>query len=364
MSVLEELEREAGVPFGEARALPLGAFDDPEVAALERERIFYRDWMALCNEAALPDPGDYFAIDLIDEPILVIRDESGALRALSNVCRHRGTAILEEGYGNSSTLVCPYHAWSYDTKGQLLATPHSGDTVIERSEHCLPEFPLEVWHGIVFVNLDKQAEPLTPQLAGLEEALARYGLDRGRASNAPQEFHPCPSNWKFAVENQIECYHLFQTHRNTLEPYSPTLGNFNVAGGARWTVTAGRLEGGDFLRPYYAVVAIPPSWQAIVSAPRVGVGDDDFWYWQSVLPLTPQTCRVSGKYLLPGSDNTDFWDEDVANCRYQQRVARTRDWRGGPLNRLERIVVDFHNYLAWKLFERKPPPPWTEPGPK
>ena len=103
-------------------ALPARYYHGAEHFELERERIFQREWHAVARFDHLPDAGDYRAIDLFGEPIVLVRDEDSRLRALSRICRHRAFPIVE-GEGNAKRLTCPYHRWSYDLRGQLRAAP-------------------------------------------------------------------------------------------------------------------------------------------------------------------------------------------------------------------------------------------------
>ena len=179
---VNDLREGCALPMEDARALPFSAYSDPNVMNLELDRIFRREWIAVCPEIALSAKGDYTTIEIAGEPIAVVRGQDGELRALSNVCRHRGSPLLE-GTGNlSANIVCPYHAWAYDDRGEMKGAPQTGAVVIDRAAHCLPTFRLEVWSGIVFVNLDAEAEPLAPEAELLGSAASsRRGL-RSRRS--------------------------------------------------------------------------------------------------------------------------------------------------------------------------------------
>src|SRR5918911_3011024 len=113
--LLEAAER----PFEDARAMPPGAYTDPDFLAREIETIFSREWICVGRASGLANPGDYLTYDLAGQPVVVLRDREGALRAFSNVCLHRMSTLLE-GSGNRRTIVCPYHAWTYGLDGRLL----------------------------------------------------------------------------------------------------------------------------------------------------------------------------------------------------------------------------------------------------
>ena len=122
-----ELLATAMAPVGEASALPFAAYRDEALFALETERLFRGDWVAVCAEAALAGPGDCLAVDVGGEPVALVRGADGQLRALSNVCRHRGTLMLEPGADRleDGRIVCPYHAWSYSDAGAFRGAPYA-----------------------------------------------------------------------------------------------------------------------------------------------------------------------------------------------------------------------------------------------
>jgi len=373
MTKLEEIKQALARPFEEARALPFSAYTSPELFELECQNLVQREWLPMCPAGALPDPGDYFAVDIGGEPVMVIRGDDGELRALSNVCRHRGTPLAEEGYGNTRTFVCAFHAWSYDTAGKLLAVPHPGTAKIDKAAHCLPQFKLEVWRNMVFINLDPDAEPLRKafDLDGLEAVMALYGADQGEMSNEKQKYHDWNSNWKLAAENSIESYHLFQLHRTTIDPTMPTRDTANVAGSPRWTVNAGVLAG-DYERKHWILCAIHPFWVVVIQPPPSGESGPDTWAWQAQVPgATPTTCKVNGgSVYLPRTglevevvkegeeDVYNFFFEDKVQCELQQRAMRAQRTQGGKYVELERILVDLYNHMAWRVFDCEPKKPW------
>jgi phenylpropionate dioxygenase-like ring-hydroxylating dioxygenase large terminal subunit len=160
----------------EAQALPFAAYTDEKLFALEADRVFHGDWVAVCAEAALADPGDYLSFDIAGEPLALIRGADGQLRALSNVCRHRGTLTIGPGVDclEKGAITCPYHAWSYGDDGAFRGAPYTHGVTIDREEHSLPAFRIEVWMGVVFVCLSPDAPPLTERLAGIGPHLAEF----------------------------------------------------------------------------------------------------------------------------------------------------------------------------------------------
>ncbi|MGW4438718.1 aromatic ring-hydroxylating oxygenase subunit alpha [Streptomyces sp. NPDC004596] len=198
-------------------SLPPGAFASAELYALERERIFRRGWILVAHTDQLATPGDYLALDIAGEPVLLTRGHDGLPHAVSPVCRHRLMPLVEPGEGHTKDLTCPYHLWRYDLDGRLIAATHMrGNTAFDPAACRLPGFAVEVWHGFVFVNLDADAEPLAPHLSVVEEEMTNYRLDDMTQVYAWTEDWHC--NWKVAVENTHENYHAIGFHPETVRP--------------------------------------------------------------------------------------------------------------------------------------------------
>lgn len=380
MAEMADSIREAALsPAGRARALPFAAYTDPDVHRLEMDRIFGRDWIAICASASLANPGDHFAHAIGGEPVVVLRGDDGKLRALSNVCRHRGTLLQDDGFGAAKKFVCPYHAWTYDLEGNLRGVPVPGNVEIDKSAHCLPQFRVEEWAGVVFVNLDASAESLASRLVGLERYLDPFDMSGFDTPTPPKPLETWDANWKLIVENGIESYHLFKVHRDTLETMTPTKGAFYLEGSARWTATAGWYKGVDptasaehptagLVGKGYVLVSIPPSFVAILT--------EDSWGWLSVFPTAADRTVVAEGSLRRGRPSlleraskaveenfvTAFLAEDRAICERGQRGMAARRSQGGQLVELERVVADFHHHLAWRLFGAEPAAAWRGPA--
>ena len=213
-------------PFEQAWTLPPRAYTDPAAWSVEVDQIFRRDWVAVARVEQLPEPGDHLPIELAGQPIVLIRDEYGVLRALSNVCLHRSMPLVDEA-GNGHFLTCPYHLWSYDREGQLRTAPLMEEAEgFDRHDCRLPTFPVEVWEGFVFVSLDPGAEALAPQLEPLRELLAPWRF--GESVVVASADFDSSWNWKLLVENFMEAYHHIGPHRATLQLGHPAADSFVV----------------------------------------------------------------------------------------------------------------------------------------
>lgn len=198
------------------QCLPPSFYTDPEWLAYENKNLLEQQWHCIGRADEIRDKGDFFTTELLGEPLLVVRDELGAIKVLANVCRHRNMPVAD-GSGNSKRFICPYHAWSYKLNGSLIAAP-----MMHNSSHAcgLPEHRSEIWQGFIYTNLDHSAEALAPQLEELDTLLENYHCDELRHVFVTEEIWP--ANWKCLVENFMEGYHLSRVHPRTLGDRTPT----------------------------------------------------------------------------------------------------------------------------------------------
>lgn len=205
-------------PVATARGLPNPFYVDPSVFEAEKERVFFRHWAALGFSCDVTRPGDARPVDLLGQPLLMLRDRDGRLRVFQNICRHRGMILVSEPCRIERAIRCPYHSWCYELDGRLRTTPHVGGPgtnrhdAICRDELGLIEVRSHEWLGVVFVNMDGQAPAFEAANAAL---LARWAeFDRPlHAGGADSSFAlDVACNWKLAVENYCESYHLPWVH--------------------------------------------------------------------------------------------------------------------------------------------------------
>ncbi len=210
--VLARLSRETE----EARGLPNAAFTDPGFHDLERTRLFPRSWVFAAPASAVPDSGDVLPVEVAGHPVVIVRGSDGAVRVFHNVCPHRGARLVTERRCAAVTLTCPYHAWSYSLDGALKGRPHyhghgRHQTGPADADVRLFEVPSRTWHDWVFVNLDGAAEPFESFIGPVEEHFAGYDIAQFRRSQRTMAV-PFACNWKLAVENYCDFYHVFLVH--------------------------------------------------------------------------------------------------------------------------------------------------------
>jgi glycine betaine catabolism A len=202
-------------------SLPSSWYRSERVLALEKERIFCREWICIGREEELSGAGAFKIIDVLGESLIVLRNRSGALRAFYNVCRHRGSRLCREtdpagvrlpGGIGGGRITCPYHQWSYDLDGQLLNAPHlTGEPGFERSHFSLYPAAIDSWGGFLFLHLTPaSAVPLAQQLDAIPARTARYPLGELRIGHTLR--YQVGANWKVLCENYNECYHCGGVH--------------------------------------------------------------------------------------------------------------------------------------------------------
>ena len=209
-----ELRDNVSLPFEKARAMPPSVYKSEDFLAAELEHIFMKDWFCVGRSSSLSEPGDYMTLNLADQPIIVLRDRSGNIRAMSNVCRQRMSTLLE-GRGKTSSIVCPYHAWTYNLDGSLRGAPAMKLNVdFCKADYSLPIIRCEEWLGWIFITLNPQANLVLDDLKGVEAHIYDYNM-----SDYVETFyenHVWDTNWKVLAENFMESYHLPVCHAGTI----------------------------------------------------------------------------------------------------------------------------------------------------
>lgn len=211
---IADLRRNTSVPFEQARAMPTSVYTSEDFVEAELKHVFSKDWYCVGRADALSKTGDYVTAELAGQPIAVLRDADHQLRAMSNVCLHRMSTLLQ-GRGNAKTIVCPYHAWTYNLDGKLRGAPAmTQNDAFCKDHYRLPQVRCEEWLGWVFVCLDPDAEPVSVHLAEVADMIAAY--DMTNYSESFYEEHVWDTNWKVLAENFMESYHLPVCHAGTI----------------------------------------------------------------------------------------------------------------------------------------------------
>ena len=348
---------------GVHRTIPARDFYALDVFDLERESLFFRNWICVGREEEIPRPGDYLSRDLLGEGILVVRDESGRIGAFYNVCRHRGTRLCEAGNGHLAKVIqCPYHAWTYALNGRLVGTPNIAEVEgFDRSDHPLHRIALERWEGFLFVNLSDSPPPLSDQLEPNATEFARYRMGDLRSTHRYE--YDCDANWKIIVENYNECLHCPTVHPELVELvpiYRRGLvveddgfqGNRLGSGVQSWTVTGtskvpplpGLTE--EDLRTYWGFVVFPNMFVNLLP---------DVVTYELLWPVSPDRTHITYDFLFhpsaierPDFDPNDIYDfrdlivrQDLRVCALAQKGVRSRGYGHGVLPPQDEFVYDF-----------------------
>ena len=357
-----------------ASLLPKRVYHDPAIHDWERTNILRRDWVMVAREEDVPDPGTYMLVEVDDDPLMIVRDREGVLRAFHNVCRHRGTAVAEEPCGKVVRFQCPYHAWIYDLDGSLIRAKHTEDLEdFSLDGFGLAGVRLETWQGFIFLNLDPDAASLAAQLGDLVQRWSRFDFSTLRSAKHVE--YDVAANWKFIAENYSECYHCpgLHPHLNHLTPYD--LGEEHDPDGAwqgGWMELADgvetmALDGGQGSRrgrPAMAGMSEQDERRIdyYILWPMTFLSvHPDYLLVHRMIPQGPARTIVTCDWLfepatmaMPDFDPSDavaFWDltntQDWHVCELQQRGTRSSSWVAGrysnqefPVHNFDRMVVD------------------------
>lgn len=353
--------------------LPPHFYTSPAWYEFEKEAIFRRSWLYVGRDSEIPEPGDYLAPTLVDEPLIVVRAEDGSLNAFSSVCRHRA-AVIAEGPGHCSRVFkCPYHAWTYDHEGYLKGAPGMNRDDIAPQDRMLPQFSVESWHGFIFVNFDPEAEPLAAQLAEVEGFVANYDLESLAMVERPRFDFAC--NWKTLAENNSECYHCATVHaetHNVAPSRNVVLGQASAIGGPITVVRAKTVEqdvafhpGG---KPFFPILPGLTeeernhiTWIQIMPTFLLGLYHDSAGF-MCYLPTGPEAIEIGGAWLFPPStvrqrrfqETIDMMvagtqriaGEDVFATRLVQKGRHSRFANNGMYAALDEGVVELNKWLV------------------
>ena len=190
-------------------ALDQRFYTDPEIYQLELDRIVTRNWILAGHASQIPDAGDYLVFSLANESAIIVRAKDGRVRAFANVCRHRGSLVCLENRGNKRKFECPYHGWTYDLDGKLIAA-RSMQGGFNKEEYGLHPVSLKLLGGLVFVCFCDDPPSLEGAQRNLAEPMAMFDFENLKV--AASKTYPIAANWKLAIENYQECYHCATAH--------------------------------------------------------------------------------------------------------------------------------------------------------
>jgi len=353
------------LPLERAHTIPSAWYLDPTIYTAECRTVFVNTWQAAGRLDQLAEPGSFLTTDIAGEPIAVVRDQEGILRAFSNVCRHRAARVLEEACGKVSRLRCRYHGWTYDLAGRLRGTPEfEGVADFHREEQGLVRLAVDTWGPLVWV---RQTPPghtppaLAEFLASLPERTRGLGLETLRFVERREYVVAC--NWKVFVDNFLDGgYHVNSVH--------PTLAG--VLDYAHY-----HTEIADHTSVQSSPLRPPDPNSAAAAAAKVRTGEMAYYWWvfpnfmlniyrgtmdtNLVLPLGPDQCRVIFDFYFADTEGPEakariaesiavahqIQLEDAGICEEVQRGLASRSFHTGRFSvRRELAGYHFHRLLA------------------
>jgi phenylpropionate dioxygenase-like ring-hydroxylating dioxygenase large terminal subunit len=191
-------------------------YKDPGIYQQEMDRIFMKSWLYAGHVSQIKNVGEYFLYEMDTESVIIIREDKDTVNALMNVCRHRGSRVCLQASGTQKLLACPYHGWTYERSGALRGANHTYPD-FDKSGYALKTVNLKIFHGMIFINFDKDPISFDAIEKDLDECLIPYCLDKTKIAH--KQSYPIKSNWKLAVENYCECYHCVPSHPEYAEAH-------------------------------------------------------------------------------------------------------------------------------------------------
>jgi choline monooxygenase len=356
-------------------ALEPRLYTDSDLLAAEQELIFERTWQLAGHVSALRGTGSYLTARAGNQPVLVIRDEQGALRAYRNVCRHRGSRLLSGSGRCKAAIRCRYHGWTYRLDGSLIGVPEGltfGDRLDKSSLGLLPA-RVEEMCGLVFVNLDGDATPLAELVGDLPERLAPYRID----ALEPFAFSAAsrqPANWKAVADNYLEGYHIPIAHPGLMRMLDYRRYDVKVSEHHVWFESPLRDKpSSNRIERLYARMVRPMAglqeadrrvWRYAFIYPNTTIDlyPDQVNTWQMLPDGVASTSDTWGSYRAAGPDprtrlaqwanqrlNTLVFHEDIDLVANVQQGLQTRGYRCGPLGAREAGVAWFADRIRADL---------------
>ncbi|RVT85661.1 aromatic ring-hydroxylating dioxygenase subunit alpha [Rhodobacteraceae bacterium CCMM004] len=367
-------------PIDQARGLPNPHYTSAEVYGAEAEALFFGGWAGLSFAADVPEPGEAVPVDFLGQPLVAVRDRDGTLRVFQNTCRHRGMILVAARKQVGGVLRCPYHSWCYALDGRLVTTPHVGGPGhnthpgIDKGTLGLIEIRSHVWRGIVFVNLSGTAPPFEEVHRDL---IARWAAFEGH----PQVYGGADSvmtfdvacNWKLAVENYCESYHLPWVHPG-LNSYSRLEDHYHIQADGRYS-GQGTLVYRPMLsedgRRFPDTPGLPPAWDAgaeyVALYPNVLLGQHRDHAFAILLEPRGPARTVERVALFYTADevagpawaemraaNTEMWhkvfEEDIFVVEGMQKGRAARNFDGGRFSpAMDGPTHCFHRWVAARM---------------
>jgi len=368
-------------------SLPGWLYFDPEFLEAEKAAFLRAAPQVVCHESEIREPGDWRTLEYLGESVIVIRGDDGAVRAFANVCRHRGSRLVDGNGGCAKVLTCPYHAWSYGRDGRLVGVPHRGEYPGLRPEALgLLPVALEQWHGFLFVALEPGAPPVAEMMAPYEAEIAPYRFEDLRVLGRVT-LRPRPLNWKTIADNYSDHLHIAVGHPGLTRLFGR---NYWIEAKAHVDRMEGDLVEEESANPSErayqrylpAVERLPPThqrkWLYYKLFPNVAfdIYPDQVDFMQFLPVSATETVIREISYALP-DDRREMKVARHLNWRINRRVnaedtelitrvqlgMQSPSYKAGPLAKSEVCLRSFARRLRKLIPEARldssPPPGWS-----
>ena len=383
-AIRKEVITTASLPLQRATTLPRHAYVDEDYFQFESETVLKTGWLCVAHLSQLNEPANFLALDLLGEPLVILRDKDHAVRVLSRVCAHRGMDIMPEGFdfprtGKAAVLSCPYHRWTYNLDGSLRGCAQmQGAEGFDKKDWGLAEFRSAVWKGFVFVNFNGDAPPLDEFYGDFAKCIAPWNAEEMEIVIAME--WECSFNWKVMIENWMESYHHLGAHSATLNPFMP--------GERTWTET----EHPSFVHAHLpftdAHTKTVSESSSFMPIPDLSKNEQSEWglylgypcfmfltmpdrvLWYRLLPISAGRCKLLTTTLIARENLNAFdFSEKIASetklmldFHLEDMMVNTAVQRGlqsskvvrGRLSHLEEPVWLIQRYLAARAQGRYP----------
>lgn len=344
----------AVVPLGEARTFPAKWYTSDEIFALEQEQIFRKSWQFAGTMAQLPQPGDFFTVEILGEPIIIVRDRDGEIQALSNVCTHRGGPVATgAGHQPVPFFQCRYHAWTFNFDGSVRSAPGLETLREEKASLCLPRIRVETWRSLIFIALDKDTPELAPSMAGIDDVLKADPIADLKFQFS--ETFDIKSNWKIFQYNSHECYHCRTIHPDTVFNVLHPESLETLKSGDLWLYTRymGKAVGDDALANDVQSFGKSDT----DSGETLEADDAGGFYALHMFPnlmitYTPPGYAVLVRFIPQGPDRTFLIRDHYSADADAERIAGAKAFREAVIAEDIEICETVQRNMSSRLFDR------------
>ncbi len=347
-----------------SRHLPGEVYSSPEIYAMEKEKIFMKDWLSVGREEEIPNIGDYFTMKVMNESIVVARPIAETVVAYMNQCLHRGVEVAA-GKGNAKEFSCPYHAWLYDVGGNLILAPGMKASEVPLKNCSMRQLKVVVWRGWIFVNFSDNPVPFEEFIAPYEKSLWWFKTEECKLADKVIIDVKC--NWKFLVENLIDIYHVGVIHKSTFGGFvKGEQLKFNLEPNGGWHTSyeaRPHSKSGAQVFPTLPWAEGQPSGIAckagIYPNLNLSMRADSLRMWH-VWPISPSETRVvcyllfpETAFSIPNFESemekyrgfvTQIIAEDAVMVESLQNSASSKFFKPGPMAPLEEALHHMENH--------------------